>query len=138
MSAPQLRRGESTKLSLAQAAGDVRAVISGDAEDVCRIPPGASIRVARAKVTIQPENTRQDDPGNSGLGRDTSQASGSPALDETFPRMPHLDLTEEDLDSVYPRFLAPTEEPLHDVACDEDDDVYQRGLRIAKELQEDT
>ena len=40
--------------------------------------------------------------------------------------------------AIHPRLLAPTEEPLHDLACDGDDYVYQRGLRIAEELQEDT
>ena len=47
LSAPQLKRGKSTKLTLAKAAGEVEAVNGGDAEDPRRIPPGVSNRVAR-------------------------------------------------------------------------------------------
>ena len=60
------------------------------------------------------------------------------ALDELPPRTPHLEMTEEELDELYPRLRAPPEEPLCDVACDGDDHVYQRGLQIAEALQEDT
>ena len=77
----QLRRGESTKLTLAQAAGDVQAVNGGDAEDLCHFPPGVSNRVARTKATTQEENARQNDNGNSSTGRVTSQASQSPSAD---------------------------------------------------------
>ena len=42
------------------------------------------------------------------------------------------------MDAFHQRLLAPTEEPPHDMACDGDDYVYQHGLRIAEELQEDT
>ena len=48
-----------------------------------------------------------------------------------------MELSKEEIDALHPRLLAPTEEPLHDLACDGDDYVYQRGLRIAEELQED-
>ena len=58
-------------------------------------------------------------------------------LDELAPRTPHLEMTEEELDAYYPRLQAPPDEPLHDVACDEDDLVYQHGLQIAEALQED-
>ena len=123
---------------MAQAAVDVQAVNSGDAEDLRHIPPGVSNRVARTKATTQEENARHNDPGNSSPGRVTSPASESPALDETCPRTPHLELSEEEMDALYPRLLAPTEEPLHDLACDEGGYVYQLGLRIAEELQENT
>ena len=49
-----------------------------------------------------------------------------------------LELSEEEMDALHQRFLAPTEEPLHDLACDGDDYVYQRGLRTAEEFQGDT
>ena len=114
MSAPQLRRGESTKLTLAQAAGDVQA----DNE----ILTTYTLQVNASEI----EDPRRihHDTGNSRPGRVTSQASASPALDETSRRMPHLELSEEELDSLYLKLLAPNEAPLHDVACDEDDDVY--------------
>ena len=56
-------------------------------------------------------------------------------MDETSSRTPHLELSEEEMDALHPRLLAPAEDPLHDFACDEGDYVYQRGLRLAEELQ---
>ena len=50
--------------------------------------------------------------------------------------LPHLDFSEEDLERLHPRILAPPEEPLHDLLQDEHDAVYQHGLKVAKELQE--
>ena len=51
--------------------------------------------------------------------------------------MPHLELSDEEMDTLHPSHLAPTEEPLQDLVCDESGQVYQRGLRLAKELQDD-
>ena len=67
------------------------------------------------------------------------QAPRMTTLDELAPRTRHLEMTEEELDAYYPRLQAPPDEPLHDVACDEDDLVYQHGLQmqIAEALQED-
>ena len=67
-----------------------------------------------------------------------SVSSGSPALDETSPRMPHLELSEEEMDTLHPSLLAPTDELLQDLVCDKSDQVCQLGLRLAKELQEGT
>ena len=46
-------------------------------------------------------------------------------------------MDEEELDYHYPRLQAPPDEPLCDVAHDEDDLVYQHGLQIAEALQDD-
>ena len=103
-SAPQLRRGESTKLTLAQAAGDVQAVISGDADGQRRDSSGTP---AQKKIATATAATTLDEP-----------APRTTALDELAPRTPHLEMTEEELDDHYPRLQAPPEEPLCDVACD--------------------
>ena len=49
-----------------------------------------------------------------------------------------MELDDEELNKLYPRLQAPAEELLHDLACDGDDCVYQRGLKIAEEFQNDT
>ena len=67
---------------------------------------------------------------------DAGGPSVGPTARETFPTLPHLDFSEEDLERLHPRILAPPEEPLHDLVRDEHDPVYQHGLGVAKELQE--
>ena len=126
--APLLRSGESSKVTLAQAAGDVRAVMSGNAEDICHVPQhdpatgNATLETARRTATVF---------------RGTVEDAGEPSAGrETFPTLPHLDFSEEDLERLHPRILAPPEEPLHDLVQDEHDPVYQYGLGVAKELQE--
>ena len=59
-------------------------------------------------------------------------------MEETFPIMPHLQLSGEEIEALHPRILAPPEEPLWDLACDNCDQVYQHGLQLARELQEAT
>ena len=71
------------------------------------------------------------------VSRGTVEDAGGPSAGrETFPTLPHLDFSEEDLERLHPRILAPPEEPLHDLVRDEHDPVYQHGLGVAKELQE--
>ena len=128
--APLLRSGESSKVTLAQAAGDVRAVMSGNAEDICHVPQhdpatgNATLETARRTATVS-RGTVEDAGGPSG-GRETS------------PTMPHLDFSEEDLERLHPRILAPPEEPMHDLLKDEHDAVFQHGLKLAEEIQEQT
>jgi hypothetical protein len=59
-------------------------------------------------------------------------------MEETFPIMPHLQLSGKEIEALHPRILAPPEEPLWDLACDNCDQVYQHGLQLARELQEAT
>ena len=61
----------------------------------------------------------------------------SAASGETFPVMPHLDLSEEELAAHHPSILAPPEGPLQDFLRDEDDAVYAHGCRIAVSIQGD-
>ena len=50
--------------------------------------------------------------------------------------MLHLDLSDEGLERFNFRILAPPGEQLHDLVQDNHDPVYQYGLKVAKELQE--
>ena len=67
---------------------------------------------------------------------DAGGPSATTTAGETFPTMPHLDLSDEDLKKFHPRILAPPEEQLYDLVQDDHDAVYQHGFKIAKELQE--
>ena len=102
--------------------------MSGNAEDICHVPRhdpatgNATLETARRAATVS---------------RGTVEDAGEPSAGrETFPTLPHLDFSEEDLERLHPRILAPPEEPLHDLMQDEHDAVYQHGLRVAKELEE--
>ena len=149
-SAPMLRRGESTKITLAQAAGDVRAVMGGNAKDLDHVPLRKTRRGARQQATPHTEHperslvgnatstpARRSATGNEGTIGDDSTGDTA-AMEETFPIMPHLQLSGEEIEALHPRILAPPEEPLWDLACDNCDQVYQHGLQLARELQEAT
>ena len=149
-SAPMLRRGESTKVTLAQAAGDVRAVMGGNAKDLDHVPLRKTCRGARQQATPHTEHperslvgnatstpARRSATGNEGTIGDDSTGDTA-AMEETFPIMPHLQLSGEEIEALHPRILAPPEEPLWDLACDNCDQVYQHGLQLARELQEAT
>ena len=102
--------------------------MSGNAEDICHVPQhdpatgNATLETARRTATVS---------------RGTVEDAGGPSDGrETFPTLPHLDFSEEDLERLHPRILAPPEKPLHDLLQDEHDAVYQHGLKVAKELEE--
>ena len=94
-------------VTIAQAAGDLAAVSNANSN-------------SRAKTLKVPALGLEDESAVSG---------------ETFPVMPHLDLSEEELAGHHPSILAPPEEPLQDILRDEDDAVYAHGCRIAASIQ---
>ena len=51
--------------------------------------------------------------------------------------MPHLQMYEVELAARHPSILAPPEEPLHGLAHDASDHVYQQGLALAQRIQSD-
>ena len=61
----------------------------------------------------------------------TSHGSGSPS-------MPHLDLTQEEMDRQHPTLIPPDDERLDDLADDAADVVYQKGLVLAEEIRSET
>ena len=160
-SAPMLRRGVSTKVTMAQAAGDVRAVTGGNAQDFNHVPPRWLQGTARPYATVLEESPGTTSTGNAtltackpsgyrehpvgsfatvhrGTVENAEDPSETAALGETFPTLPHLRLSGEALEARHPRILAPPEEPLQDLARDEADQIYQHGMSLARELQEDT
>ena len=52
--------------------------------------------------------------------------------------MPHLDLTQEELDRRHPSLVPPDDEQLDDLANDNNDVVYQKGLTLAEEIRSET
>jgi len=51
--------------------------------------------------------------------------------------MPHLDLSAENLDILYPPLEAPADDRLEDLVDDKDDSVFQAGLKIAENIRSD-
>ena len=49
--------------------------------------------------------------------------------------MPHLTYSAEELDARYPLLVAPEDDGLGDLAEDRDDQVFQHGLGIAREIR---
>ena len=56
---------------------------------------------------------------------------------EDTPRMPHYQMTTEQLDLEYPSLVAPPDDDLQDAHDDTADTVYQHGLKIAEGVAED-
>ena len=56
---------------------------------------------------------------------------------ETSPNMPHLRLSDHDLDIAYPSIVPPEEEHLEDIVKDADDGTYQAGLRMAEGIRKE-
>ena len=52
--------------------------------------------------------------------------------------MPHLDLTQEELDRLHPSLAPPCDERLDDLTNDADDAVYLKGLKLAEEIRSET
>ena len=87
--APQMRKGESSRVTMAEAQND-----AGD-EEVAELQ------------------------------------------EETSPCMPHLTYSAEELDARYPPLVAPEDDGLEDLADDGQDQVYQHGLGIARQIRAD-
>jgi hypothetical protein len=52
--------------------------------------------------------------------------------------MPHLDLTQEEMDRLHPSLTPPDDERLDDLANDPNDVVYQKCLELAEEIRNET
>jgi hypothetical protein len=70
-----------------------------------------------------------------GSGAFTEQATSHGS---ESPSMPHLDLTQEELDRLHPSPVPPDDEQLDDLANDAHDLVYQKGLRLAEAIRDET
>ena len=75
---------------------------------------------------------------------DLSKIDGSgttqnePPADEPRPIMPHLVCSATDLDGLDPPVEAPSDKQLDDLHDDRSDAVYQHGLRLARQISEQT
>ena len=147
-SAPMLKLCESTKVTLAQAAEDVRAVRSGNAEDLNPVPLKKIRRGARQQATphtAHPERSLVGNATSAAARRSATRNEGTTgddstrdtaAMGETFPIMPHLQLSSEEIEALHHRILAPPGEPLCDLACDNCDQVYQHGTPPTRSRQQ--
>ncbi len=58
--------------------------------------------------------------------------------DDKRALMPHLEHTPEELDQLYPPLVPPEDEQMDDLISDDHDAVYQKGLKLATGIQEET
>ena len=75
-----------------------------------------------------------DDDNGSGANTEQTTCHGSAAP----PTMPHVELTQEELDEQYPTLVPPPDELLDDLTNDLRDTVYQKGLVIADAIRSET
>ena len=97
--------------------------MGGRAENAPQVRKGESDRATMAQADIN----RID-------GSGTTQ--NEPQADEPRPIMPHLVCSATDLDNLYPNVGTPDDEGLDDLGDDRDDAVLQHGLKIAKEIND--
>ena len=72
------------------------------------------------------------------IGAVGGDAEDLPDHGGTPPVMPHLEcITQDELDMRYPRLVAPEEEDLYDGNNDATDTVLQKGLEIARKIQDE-
>ena len=129
-SAPALRRGESSKLTMGDAQGS--GAVSGDAKDQGPIPLGmVADPIVLTAPAVESVPSMVAGPVSSNEEGCSGHAWGQP------PVMPHTVLSPDELDKLYPSLSAPEELALYDYNRDEDDPVYMHGLSIAEEIQGD-
>ena len=57
-------------------------------------------------------------------------------VEEVAPWIPHLALSDEDIDRRFPSLVAPDDEGLDDIIRDEDDAMLQHGIKMANDISE--
>ena len=97
--------------------------LGGRAENAPQVRKGESDRATMAQADL-----------NKIDGSGTTQ--NEPQADEPRPIMPHLVCSATDLDSLYPNVGTPDDEGLDDLCDEERDAVFQHGLKIAREINE--
>ena len=89
--------------------------------------------MAHADAELDNVDDTQDECLGSGAFTEQATSHGSES-----PSMPHLDLTQEELDRLHPSLVPPDDEQLDDLANDAHDQVYQKGLRLAEAIRDET
>jgi hypothetical protein len=110
--------------------------LGGRAATAPLVKQGASSRVTMAQADAEIDNVGEGQVEYHGSGAFTEQTTchGS----ESPPSMPHLDLTQEEMDRLHPSLIPPDDEQLDDLASDENDAVYQKGLKLAEAIRDET
>ena len=124
--APLLRRGDAPKQTIADADLALDSVSLGTSMVAAANPSGKApptmetsmVAPASHSATASPTTNGDDDPG-------------TPVI------MPHVSLSETDIDIQHPRLEAPEEVLSADPTDDARDTVFQHGLRIAEQIQQD-
>ena len=57
-------------------------------------------------------------------------------VEEVAPWLPHLVLSEEDINRRFPSLIAPDDEGLDDLIRDADDQMLQHGIKVANDISD--
>ena len=89
--------------------------------------------MAQADDALANVEDGQDEQYGNGASDEHATCHGSGS-----PRMPHSELTQEELDRQFPTLVPPADEMLDDLSNDVHDSVYQTGLKVAEEIRSET
>jgi hypothetical protein len=106
--------------------------LDGRAESAPLVKQGSSSRTTMAQADDTLANVDDDDGSGANTEQTTCHGSAAP------PTMPHVELTQEELDEQYPTLVPPPDELLDDLTDDLRDTVYQKGLVIADAIRSET
>ena len=109
--------------------------LGGRAATAPLVKQGVTSRTTMAHADAELDNVGDTQVECLGSGAFTEQATSHGS---ESPSMPHLDLTQEELDRLHPSLVPPDDEQLDDLANDAHDLVYQKGLRLAEAIRDET
>ena len=88
---------------------------------------GASSRTTMAQAEL--------DSGDAGQVEHDHDSGAHPSKS---PYMPHLALAQEELEELHPSLVPPEDDRLEDMVGSGEDPVYQKGMRLADEIRDET
>ena len=109
--------------------------LGGRAATAPLVKQGVTSRTTMAQADAELDNVGDSQVECLGSGAFTEQATSHGS---ESPSMPHLDLTQEELDRLHPSLVPPDDEQLDDLANDAHDLVYQKGFRLAEAIRDET
>ena len=120
-SAPQLRQGGSGKITVAEADSNHR-------------PHNTGHNTHTNSINTTADNEALDTNINSSGGDMSVENVTNP--DQGIPWMPHVRLSEDELNKQFPKLECPDEQLYEDIIDDNGDVVFQHGLKLADHISE--
>ena len=123
--APLLRRGDAAKQTIAEADSDLDVVLLESSMVAAAGPSGPAPPTTEKSMVALSSHSATASPTTNVV-----HDLGTPVI------MPHISLSETELDAKYPRLKAPEEVLSADPTDDSRDVVLQHGLKIARQIQQ--